>query len=64
MEEWKRNPTRSKGFLRKMQEDTAIFADGIEHHRLLKLGGDLPHDVNGFRLQLLYMRTQFGHPLL
>ena len=64
MEERKRNPARSEGFLRKVKEDTAVFTDGIKHHRLFKFSGDLPHDVNGFRLQLLYMRTHFRHPLL
>jgi hypothetical protein len=34
-----------------MQHHRRILADGIEHHRIGKLGRHLPHDMDRLRLQ-------------
>ena len=44
-----------------VQHYGGIFTDGIEHHRIIKLGGDLADDVDAFRLQLFQMRHFVEH---
>ncbi len=52
---------RKEGFARQMQHHGRILADGIEHHRVTELGGDLADDVDAFRLQLFQMRQFVDH---
>ena len=44
-----------------MQHHGGVFADGIEHHRIIELGGHLTNDVDAFRLQLFQMRQFIDH---
>ena len=42
-----------EGLLRQPQHDGGVFADGVEHHRVLELGGDLAEDVDALGLEKL-----------
>ena len=42
-----------EGLLREAQHDGGVFADGVEHHRVLELGGDLAEDVDALGLEEL-----------
>ena len=35
-----------EGLLRQAQHDGRVLADGVEHHRAFKFGGNFAHDVN------------------
>ena len=39
-----------------MQHHGGILANGIQHHRVIKLGGHFADDMNGFGFKLLQMR--------
>ena len=53
VEERERDGRRVEGLLRKAQHDGGVFADGVEHHRVLKLGDDLAEDVDALGLEQL-----------
>ena len=55
MHQRERRLGRIEGLHRQMQHDGAVFADGIEHHRVLTLGDHLTHDVDTFGLELFEM---------
>ena len=55
MQERKRNGPGIEGLLRQPQHDGRVLADGVEHHRLLKLGRHFAEDVDALRLQHLEM---------
>jgi hypothetical protein len=44
-----------KRFLRQPQQARGVLADGVQHHRALKLGRDLTQDVDGFGLEQAQM---------
>ncbi|RMU78243.1 hypothetical protein ALP24_02204 [Pseudomonas syringae pv. aptata] len=44
-----------------VQHHGRIFADRVQHHRVIELGGDLADDVDAFRLQLFQMRQFVNH---
>jgi len=44
-----------------MQHHGRVFTDGVQHHRVIELGGDLADDVDAFRLQLFQMRQFVDH---
>ena len=44
-----------ESLLRQAKHDGGVFADGVEHHRLLELGGDLAEDVDALGLEELQM---------
>ncbi|MDT4837540.1 hypothetical protein FQZ97_712760 [compost metagenome] len=46
---------------RKVQHDGRIFTDGVQHHRVVELRGDLADDVDAFRLQLFQVRQFIEH---
>ena len=46
---------------RQMQHHGRILADGVQHHRVVELGGHLTDDVDAFRLQLFQMRQFVDH---
>jgi hypothetical protein len=39
-----------------MQHHCGVFANGIQHYRILKFGNDLANDVDALGLQLFEMR--------
>ena len=42
-----------EGLLRQAQHDGGVFADGVEHDRVLELGRDFTEDVDALRLEEL-----------
>ena len=50
----------AEGLLREPQEHDRVLAAGEEQHRPLELGGDLAHDVDGLRLELVEMGEMDG----
>ena len=48
--ERKREFARIKGFLRQPNHHARIFADGIEHDRMLRFRDDFAHNMDGFGL--------------
>jgi hypothetical protein len=57
----KRQLARKESLARQMQHHGRILADRVQHHRIIKLGGDLADDVDAFRLQLFQMRQFIDH---
>jgi hypothetical protein len=55
MHQFEGKPTREKSLARQMQHDGGIFANGVQHHRIVELGGDLPDDVNALCFELFEM---------
>lgn len=51
MEQRKRWRRRVEGLAGKVQHDAAVFANGIQHHRVLGLGHGLANDVDALSLQ-------------
>ena len=51
VEEGEGNGSGVEGFLGQAEHHGRVFADGIEHHRALKLAGDFAEDVDAFRLK-------------
>ena len=51
MQQWKGGRRWIKRFFRQMQHHGAVFAHGIEHDGIFRLGHNLAHDVNGFGLK-------------
>jgi hypothetical protein len=49
--------------MRQVQHDGGILADGVQHHRLFTLRGNLAHDVDAFRFELAQV-GEFGLKLL
>src|SRR5207253_9224363 len=52
VEQWEGRLGWMEGLQSQMEHDGAVLADGIEHHRFVSLGEDLPHDVDGLGLQV------------
>ena len=48
MQQWKRWYPWVKRFARQLQHHTAVFANGIQHRRVLRLSYSLSDDVNAF----------------
>ena len=46
-----RQPARVERLDGEVQHDARVFSDRVEHHRIAKLGRDLTHDLDRFRLQ-------------
>lgn len=59
VQQWERQRARIKRFTRQMQHYAGIFADGIHHHRIRKLGGHLANDMDAFRFQLPQVGKSF-----
>jgi hypothetical protein len=57
---WRR---RVKRLARQMQHHGAIFTHAIQHHRLVRFGDNLPHNMDGFSLKALKMSQGFSHSL-
>src|SRR5471030_2823057 len=57
----KRQLAREERLARKVQHHGGVFTDGVQHHRVIELGGDLADDVDAFRLQLFQMRQFVDH---
>ncbi|MNR20097.1 hypothetical protein D3C85_1369230 [compost metagenome] len=55
-----RRAAGGKGLLCQMQHHRRILADGVQHHRVVKLGGDFTDDVDGLGFKLL----EVSQPLL
>src|SRR5262249_4479172 len=49
--EWRSR--RVERLARQVQQDAAVLAHRVEHHRPLRLGNRLPHDVDALRLETL-----------
>ena len=49
-----------EGLLSEPKHDGGVFADGIEHHRVLKLGDYLAEDVNALSLEKLNVVEPVG----
>ena len=48
-------PSGVERLLRQPQHDGGVFADRVEHHRPLELGGDLADDVDALGLEYFQM---------
>ncbi len=53
-----------EGLACQMQHDGGVLADGIQHYRVLELGGNLTDDVDAFGFQLFQMGQFFQHGVL
>ena len=62
MQQRKRNRRRIERLLRQPQHHRRVFADGVEHHRPLKLRGHFAQDVDALRLKQAQM-AQGRRPL-
>ena len=60
MEQRERGQRRVEGLHGQVQHDGAVLAHRVEHHRMLRLGGRLAHDVDALGLQAL----EVGQPPL
>ncbi|MNQ56294.1 hypothetical protein D3C85_704140 [compost metagenome] len=56
-----RQLAREEGLARQVQHHGGVFTDGVQHHRVIELGGHLADDVDAFRLQLFQMRQFVDH---
>src|SRR5581483_3889441 len=61
VEERERRRRGMEGLAREVQHDRAVLADRVEHHRVLRLGDDLAHDVDRLRLEPLQMSEVHTH---
>ena len=55
MQERKRDGSREKGFLRQAKHDRGVFADRVQHDRLLKFRSNLAEDVDALGFETLEM---------
>ena len=46
---------------RQVQHHGGILADGVQHHRVVELGGHFTNDVDTFRLQLFQVGQFIEH---
>ena len=60
MHERERDFAGKEGFLGEPEHDGGVFADGIEHDRVLEFGGDFPDDMDAFSFELLQMGEAVG----
>ncbi|MNR10170.1 hypothetical protein D3C85_1264060 [compost metagenome] len=57
----KRQLAREERLACQVQHHGGVFTDGVQHHRVIELGGHLADDVDAFRLQLFQMRQFVDH---
>ena len=55
VQQWEGRPGRIERLHSQVQHHRAVFADRIEHHRVLALGDNLSHDVDAFGFQQVEM---------
>ena len=53
VQQWERRRRGIEGLEGQMQHARAVFADRVQHHRLVRFGHHFTHDVNGFRFEPL-----------
>ena len=56
----KRDLGRREGFFSQPQHAGGVFPNRVEHHRVLKLGSDLPDDVDAFGFELFEVGQRVG----
>src|SRR5690606_29943147 len=60
MHQRKRRLARGESLHGQVQHDRGGFTDGVEHHRVIKLGGQFTNNMNRFRLKLLEVGFLWG----
>jgi hypothetical protein len=56
VKKWEGRISGIKGFEGKMQHDSGIFADRVEHHRIVEFGDYLADNMNALGFELFQMR--------